>query len=751
MPLNLNQTTAATYPTVTTTVNGSGSGGSWANPANVFSDNAANATAAYLLDGGGSKAPLAFLVVKTFGFAIPSNAVIDGIKMEYEVVSSNRWSEGLSNFRMMKAGVAAGTNKAGTGVAASGVWSYGGSTELWGQTWTPAEINHADFGVQLDFDGLTSSPADYSISIDFVRVTIYWHYSVDVAAADVPTRFLYKIYSNQNQYLGNLPNPSSEFGFPQDINSAGSSITIDVPLSPDTSISETDYLITEAGDYITDESNNRIRIDAAAFLAIGTGSGGTLIQNGNKVYVYMYNYYYPNGKLMFSGQINRIQASFGGDSEDLIKLLVLSDGIDLDNLIARGSPFTYTDDVIQTTQNATATVNQDKGTWNRVGQTWVCGVGVTKLGAITLLLNGTADVTVTVYNGVSGTAIGSVTRNVNTAGAAVVTQLALASLITVVPGNTYFFTISVDDGQSMIVYYSNLDPYAGGVLYSSSYGGGSGGGGYIAIPAYDLYFKASAGTATTTATYTSKNPTTEMLKPIIDDYVLRGGLINYSSSSVDATLLSLTVTFNTDTILDAIKRIQSVCPSNFYWYVDLSTNTIFFKQTSTTADFTLIKGRNLKSINLVMSIENVKNKELFSGGPTAGVNLYTEYNDTASQTLYGVRLDRKSDNRVTVQATANAIGDSFISTYKNEAYETTVTVLGTEIDLTLLKVGKTVGLRGFGSFVDTLLLQIVRIEYHPEFAILTLGTLPVRQSDQIEAITRGLVAEQTVANPATPS
>lgn len=753
MPINVNQVTAATYPTVTTTTNGSGSGGAWSNPANTFSDNGSNASTAYLLDGGGSKVPLADLVVKTFGFAIPSNAVIDGIKTEFEVASSNRWSEAFCNFKLMKAGSAVGTNMAGTGVVASGVWSHGGPTSLWGTTWTPSDINNANFGFIGGFDGLTSSPADFQLSIDYIRITVYWHYSVDVAAADVPTRWLHKVYSNTGVYLGNLPTPKNEFNYPQEMNSAGTSVSYEIPISPDTSIDDTAYLMTEGLDYITTEDDKRIKIEPTSIIALGTANNSVLYQNGNKVYSYLYNYYYPNGKLMFSGQVNRIEASFGGDSEDSIKLMCLSDGIDFDNLIARGSPFTYTADVTQTSQNASYTISADsKGAgWNKHGQTWICGAGVTKLGSIKLLLNGSADVTVSVYNGLSGSLIGSVTQAVNTAGAAVEINFAFASLITVVPGNTYFFDVAVGAGQSIVGYYSNANPYANGSMYQSLYGGGSGGGAYSINTGYDMYFIASAGTATTTATYTSKDPSTQMLKPIIDDYVLRGGLINYSSSSVDATGLTLTATFNTDTILDAIKRIHSLSPSTFYWYVDLGTNTIYFKQISSTADFTIIKGRDISSLNMVFSIENIKNKLLFSGGPTAGVNLYTEYTDQTSQDSFGVRLERKSDNRVTVQATADAIGGSFINQFKNENYETSVTILGTQMDLTLLKPGKTVGLRGFGNFIDRLLLQIVRIDYHSEYAVLTLGIIPIRQSDQIEQLTRGLIAEQTVANPSAPS
>lgn len=740
------------YPTTTATTNGTGTDSQWSNPANIFADDGSTANSSFFntifqtqeLNGG------------TFGHNIPSNAIIDGIKAEMEVVSSNRWATFNSYFRLKKAGVLVGDDKITTASVSSGVYSMGGATDLWGTTWTPAQVNAANFGFGF-VAGMTSSPNDFSIAIDFVRITVYWHYSADVSPADVPKRYLYKVLDPAQAYLGIIPPRlvTSRFGFSQDINTAGATITIELGKSIDTSGEESDYLVTEAGDRIVTEAGDPIRLERQPdAIAVGTSTDPSkLIRNGNRVLVYEYSYWYPNGKLMFRGQINRIEAGFGEAEANKIKVLVLSDGIDLDNLIARGSPFNYTADVTQTSQNTATGISADgKGAgWYYLGQTWAVGAGVTKLGAITLLLNGTCDVTVTIYNGVSGSSLGSVTQNVNTGGAAVAVQFGFANLIDVTPGSTYFFTVTCPGGQSITVYASSANPYANGTMYESSYGGGSGGGGYYPNSAYDLYFIASSGTATTTATYNSADPSTGMLKPIIDDYRLRGGVINYATGTVDATGLSLSVTFNTDTIYDAIKRIADVSPSNFYWWVDLGTNTIYFKQMSATADFKLIKGRHLKEVNLVMSIENVKNQVLFSGGPTAGVNLYKQYQDLASLARYGVRLDRKSDNRVTQSNTADAIGTSFINERKDEMYQTQIAVLSKSIDTTLLTPGKVIGFRGFGTLMDKIVMQIVRREYFPEFVVLTLGQLPQRLSLEIEDTIRGLVAEQTIANPTAPS
>ncbi len=737
------------YPTTTSTANGDGIDGDWINPANIFSDNASNATSAFFdtvfstleLNGG------------TFGMGVPTNAVIDGIKAEIEVPSSNRWATGNSSFRLKKAGTLVGDNKIATATVASGIHSMGGPTDLWGTTWTPAEVNASNFGFGF-VAGLSSSPNDFSIAVDFVRITVYWHYSVDVSPADVPKKYVYKVFNN-NAYLGNLPSVISKFGYALDINSVGSAITIVCGVSADTSGLAGDRFVTQAGDPLTDEAGNYLYTEGQpAIIGAGNSLNPYKIQNGNRVEVWEYSYYHPNGKLMFKGQVNRIEAGFGSAASNSIKLMVLSDGLDLDNYIARGSPFNYTADVTQTSDNSTVTTigSEVDGYWNSYGQTWVVGAGVTKLGAITIKLNTWSDVIVRVYDGLNGSLLGTTRQNVNTGGASVAVQFGFSTLVSVTPGNTYFFSVFSAAGESIDIRYSNANPYANGKMYNSNYGGGSGGGSWTETPANsDLYFIASSGVATTTATYTSKDPSTEMLKPIIDDYRLRGGVINYSASSVDATGLSLTATFNTETILDAIKKVLSLAPNGFYFYVDLGTNTIYFKNTLATTTHRVTKGKHLHKVDLILSIERVKNDVLFSGGATAGVNLYSEYIDQASKGLYGQRLERKSDNRVTVQETANAIGNSYIQEFKDEYQETTITVLDRTADITLYRPGQTVGLRGFGTFIDKLRLQIVRVEYLGDSANLTLGNLPMRFTNEFENIVRGLVAEQTIANPSTPS
>lgn len=704
---------------------------SWSNPTNVYADDGSSASIGFFEGGQAGDA----LEISGFDFDIPDDAIIDGI--EIMIDGSNTGCYGNVYFGGASADIGA-LNQ-----------TYGAYNDLWDFAWTPADINNDPTVVLLLAD---VSGGDGIASVDYVEMTVYWHYNFDVPASDVPKRYLYKVFRG-SQYLGNLPKVTSKFSYSQDINTVGSAINVACGATLDISREETSRLITEGGDPIITEDDQYIYTEKkTSDFALGDSGASALFQNGNRVLVYEYSYYHPNGKLMFSGQINRVDAIIGTVND--VQLLILSDGNDLDNYIARGTPFNYTTDVSQASQNGYVTVTQDsKGAgWNRYGQSWRTGAAVTNTGQITLRLLGNATVTVYLYDAPNGNLISSVSIAVNKASA---TNIAFAFpiLADANPSDDYFFAVGVNSGRSIRLYRSSSNPYANGTMYYSSYSGGSGGGSYSSVSGSDLYFITAYGTPTTTATYTSKDPSTEMVAPIIDDYNLRGGLVTYDDDTIDATGLSLTYTFNTNTVLEAINRAREISPEDYYFYVDLGLSKLHFKQfSSSEVDFVLIKGRHINSLKLSLSIENVANYLLFSGGDVGGgVNLYREYQDDASIGNYGVRLERKSDNRVTVSATADAWGSSYLDENSGEQYLTSVTIADRTMDITLIKPGMIVGFAGFGNFVDLISLRVVRITYSPDRVELSLGVLPKRVADELEKNRRGLLAEQTIANPSAPS
>lgn len=708
-------------------------GATWQNPTYITADDGNSATLNFFMGGDFG----ASITGSSFGFSLPPDAVIDGLAVYVDGSQIGCYGSIILNL--------AGATAVDMGVLNG---SYGGPTSLWGLE----QITLADLAtLTVTVSAGDVSGGDGYAAIDYMSVIVYWHIDLTTETADVPTRIAYKVYSRSGSYLGELPNVTSPLAFSQDKNSAGSTLSIVCGTSAE-NITTSDELQDETGADILDETGADIMApDTNVVLASGNSDDEAIFKNSNRVKVWLYNYWYPNGKLMFSGQINRVSFQYGSGNAST-QLNVISDGLDTSNFIARGYPFTYTTDVSQTTAASSKTIIQYPygAAFIRYGQTFIVGAGVTNIGAITTRLNGTATVTMDVYNGPIGDLIGSITKNVSTSGWQDI-EFVFSQLISATAGNTYMFTLSVATGQTIDVAYSTTSVYANGTAEEASYSGGSGGDNYYPI-AGDLYFITKYGTPTTTTTYSSSDPVTGMARGILADYNTRGGYIK--ERNFVATGLSLTYTFNMVTIYEAIKKAVELSPSGYYSYIDLGTAEIDILPVSTTADYLITRGNGVDQLNLALSIENVKNYLLFTGGDVGGgVNLFRQYQDTESSANYGIRIATQSDNRVITAATANAIGNAYVDENSNETQETTVTLLNTSVDITQFIPGKTIGFRNFGNLIDDLILQIVRREINLTngFVTLTLGRLPFRVNDELQKISRGLLDQQTIDNPANPS
>jgi hypothetical protein len=144
-----------------------GGGTAWSNPTNVTAS-----------DNSYASVSLSFfavsdaLVATNFGFSIPGTATIDGI-----TVSIEKNGTGFTfdlNIQLTKNG----TTAVGSNYALITPWpgsdtnvGYGGAADLWGTTWTPAEINSSNFGVYIRAIGLNLFGSSVA-SVDHVTVTI---------------------------------------------------------------------------------------------------------------------------------------------------------------------------------------------------------------------------------------------------------------------------------------------------------------------------------------------------------------------------------------------------------------------------------------------------------------------------------------------------------------------------------------------------------------------------------------------------
>lgn len=152
----------------------------FSNPSNASADDNNNAVASTVLSIMGS-AQSNYLKATGLGFAIPSHATICGVSVEVRkratgVDASNHITDAI--VRLVKAGVISGDNKATSSywTETEQLYTYGGSSDLWGVTLTPDDVNNGNFGVVVSatFAGLLSTAL--SARIDEIRVKV--HYSV---------------------------------------------------------------------------------------------------------------------------------------------------------------------------------------------------------------------------------------------------------------------------------------------------------------------------------------------------------------------------------------------------------------------------------------------------------------------------------------------------------------------------------------------------------------------------------------------
>jgi len=150
---------------------------SFNNPLNCLSSDNSRATAQSVLFAGETDT----LRVTDFGFSIPTAATICGIEVNIEKSSSifvlNTAYVTDNGVRIIKNGNITGSDLEKTNV----VWStgdantiYGNNGELWGTTWTPADINSANFGIAISAKIIGAIGLLPAARIDYISMTVYY-------------------------------------------------------------------------------------------------------------------------------------------------------------------------------------------------------------------------------------------------------------------------------------------------------------------------------------------------------------------------------------------------------------------------------------------------------------------------------------------------------------------------------------------------------------------------------------------------
>jgi len=117
-----------------------------------------------------------YLECSNFGFSIPANATINGITLTvWRMTDADTFTD--TEIRILKGGVVQNVqNKANSStwpVNVEGTQQYGSSSDLWGVTWTAADINDVGLGVALSVTTSVTDPADpHNANVDAFQITV---------------------------------------------------------------------------------------------------------------------------------------------------------------------------------------------------------------------------------------------------------------------------------------------------------------------------------------------------------------------------------------------------------------------------------------------------------------------------------------------------------------------------------------------------------------------------------------------------
>lgn len=151
-----------------------GTGAAWVNPSNAQTSNSVYTTVTaarrMVVDSGG-------LVCSHFDFSIPAGSVIDGIKLELQ----RKYAGGGGSVTDLGVSLTKDASSPTGSTSDSNAWTtslayytWGGPTDLWGETWTPAEINDDGFGSINSATVGAGALASCVAYIDHVRITVYY-------------------------------------------------------------------------------------------------------------------------------------------------------------------------------------------------------------------------------------------------------------------------------------------------------------------------------------------------------------------------------------------------------------------------------------------------------------------------------------------------------------------------------------------------------------------------------------------------
>lgn len=275
----------------------------------------------------------------------------------------------------------------------------------------------------------------------------------------------------------------------------------------------------------------------------------------------------------------------------------------------------------------------------------------------------------------------------------------------------------------------------------------------------DAVFTAS-GIGVTSVNFYSADPS-DILRYIVSQFnTTVSGTIDFTSN-IDTTGSSVTYAFTLMTYRQAIDKVLELSPK-FWWYSIDPDGTIQFHPRQYAANHQLVIGRHISRIEPFKNIEDIKNVVYFVGNGIQSV-----YRNSSSIVQYGEKSIVLQDQRVSVQASADILANSYLNEHASPEVRTKLVVMDNNgdnsnrgYDIESFQVGQAVSIihpemnyetTNWDEFnwdearwdgpIESIISQpmrITHIQYQGDRAILDLSTMVPDVSKRLEDINRNL-------------
>lgn len=211
----------------------------------------------------------------------------------------------------------------------------------------------------------------------------------------------------------------------------------------------------------------------------------------------------------------------------------------------------------------------------------------------------------------------------------------------------------------------------------------------------------------------------DVVKKIVDRFRAEtlNPVVNYNTGSIETTNQDMTYTFLGSDYAKAIKSCRDFAPANWWFFVG-ADNILQFKAKPSTPTHYFVLGKHFKMLNIRHSMEGIINRYVFSNNDA----IQKLYSDTDSSALYDDIWLIETDERVTVQGTADNKGNSKIAEYKDELVTITFDIFDNNFndngyDIESILPGDTCSLLNLDKDTQTSLddnMIIVSVQYNKE-------------------------------------